>query len=271
MLKHFNTLQVALAGLVALPGLAGQKEGPQGLVDQLDATITSLDYLSEIVRRLEGGNEDAVQMLLGATEPARQSELQSEARLVALRSDVSRLRLALDRMMESAGSLVAVPGSSADSSRGATAHVPRSPDQWTPGSLVPTLGMDAQQTGTLKSVLPPLQHVDPSSQRRGTDLVALEDRDFSADAVRQGKLLFRAQRYPESIQLLRPLKEDVEARYWLAQGYRAMGRVPEALDILRDLTLRSDAGAFARYAQSDLDFIDFERQLAARKTGGGQK
>lgn len=271
MLKHIATVNFALAGVFVLPGLAGQQDGTQGLVAQLDATIASIDYLGEIVKRVESRDESALQLLLGATEPRRQNELQSEARLVSLRSDVSRLRLMLDRMLQEAGVDPNIPGipGPGQGRKPADHRVGRTPDQWTPGGLAPTVGLAPEEAGNLKSVLPPLQHVDSSSKRKGDEPIALEDSDFSADRVRQGKLLFRASRYPEAIQLLQLEKDSHEARYWLAQAYRAMQRLPEAEDILRALSANQDAGAFARYAASDLEFMQFERDLNARKSGKG--
>jgi hypothetical protein len=224
--------------------------------------------MDEIVRRIESGDKDAIPLLLGATEQRRQNELQSEARLVALRGDVSRLRLALDRMLEREGvdpNMPGIPGPGNPANRStATPRVPRSPDEWAPGSLAPTTGLAPGQTGVLKTVLPPLQQVDASSQRRGDEPVALEEADFSADAVRQGKLLFRAGRHAEAIQLLTRNGEP-EAKYWLAQTYRAVGRVAEALELLRAIAENAEAGPYARYAATDIEFIDFEQKLATRK------
>lgn len=279
MLKHFASLNVALAGMFVLPGLAGQQDASQGLAAQLDATVASIDYLGELVGRIEGGDRDALLLLLGATEPARQSDLQSEARLVTLRGDVSRLRLALDRMLEQLGldpHIPGIPGPGSERAGGrtpATPRVSRSPDQWSPGALAPTVGLQAGQANDLKGVLPPLENVAPEAQRRGGELVKLEQPDFTADAVRQGKLLFRAERHAEAIQLLMGRKADPEAQYWLAQAYRAVGRTPDALDLLRPLSENETAGPFARYAKADLEFIEFEASLLARKraaVGGAQ-
>jgi hypothetical protein len=146
MLKHVASVNIALAGLFVLPGLAGPQDPAQGLAAQLDATVASIDYLGELVKRIESGEKDALALLLGATEPSRLSDLQSEARLVTLRGDVSRLRLALDRMLEQLGidpSMPGIPGPGSPRSTdrsGAGARVSRSPDQWAPGALAPTIG-----------------------------------------------------------------------------------------------------------------------------------
>ena len=279
MLKHVASVNIALAGLFVLPGLAEPQDPSQGLAAQLDATVASIDYLGEIVRRIEAREQDALPLLLGATEPSRLGELQSEARLVTLRGDVSRLRLALDRMLEQLGidpNIPGIPGPGSSRSTGRSAtdtRVPRSPDDWNAGSLAPTVGLQAGQASNLKSVLPPLETVTPESQRRGGEPLRLEQTDFTADAVRQGKLLFRANRHAEAIQLLQGRKGNHEAQYWLAQALRAMDRAPEALELLRQLSENADAGPFARYAKSDLEFIEFERSLLSRKrgtTGGAQ-
>jgi hypothetical protein len=275
MLKHVASVNIALAGLFVLPSLAEPQDAAQGLGAQLDATIASIDYLGELVKRIEGGEKDAVALLLGETEPPRLGELQSEARLVTLRGDVSRLRLALDRMLEQLGIDPNIPGIPGPGSPRSTAgaRVSRSPDQWAPGGLAPTVGLQPGQTSNLKSVLPPLDVVSPEAQRRGGEPLRLEQTDFTADAVRQGKLLFRANRHAEAIQLLQGRKGNPEAQYWLAQAYRAMERTLDAVDVLRALAENTDAGAFARYAQADLEFIEFERTLLSRKRGaaGGAK
>lgn len=265
MLKYIATTQLALAGLFALPGLTGAQDSTQGLVAQLDATIASLDYLGEIAKRVESRSADALPLLLGATEPRRMNDLQNEARVLTLRGDVSRLQLALDRLLEQAGVDPRMPGvhmrSGGSAGNSAETRAPRTSDNYIPGALAPTIGLDAGLRGNLQSVLPPLQVIEDDSKRKGPDLVSLESADYSADAVRHGKLLFRAGRYPESIQLLIGQRQSHEARYWLAQSYRAMERNPEALDILRMLATTPAAGAFARYAQADIEFMEFERQL----------
>lgn len=279
MLKHVATVNFALASVFVLPSVAGTQDGTQGLVAQLDATVASLDYLGELMRRVETGEVSVIPLLLGATEPQRQSDLQSEARLVTLRGDVSRLRLALDRILEQTGADPNIPGiPGPGSGAGArSTHVPRTPDNWgNPGALAPTTGLDAGATGDLKSVLPPLQHVDPSAHRRGGEPVVMEDTDYSADAVRQGKLLFRANRHPEAIQLLfaiKPVQGERywEARYWLAQAYRAMDLEAEALDVLRSIISGSADSAYARHAQTDIEFMEFERKLAARRQAAGSQ
>lgn len=292
MLKHVATVNFMLAGVFVLPGfvgapsLAGPQDATRGIAQQLDATVAAIDYLGELARLIESRDVSAIPMLIAATEQPRQTDVQRESRLVGLRSEVSRLRLALDRLLDRSPGDLRVPGAgdplandpgAAAMNRTSREHVPTTTSPWAGGVSTPTTGLGAGASGALSGILPPLQNVTPAARMRGGDTLALEQEDFTADAVRHGKLLYRAGRHAEAIQLLRAHERDFEARYWLAQSYRAVDRTAEAVELLRTLVDTEGAAPYDRYAKSDLQFIEWKRQLDARRsarealTGGARR
>jgi len=99
MLKSIGTIQLALGTLFVVPAVTGQDQGAKSLQDQLGATLSSLQYLGQLRDSAASGNEDAIGAILAATEEPRDTDAGAGAYLETLRSDLSRLRFQLDRLL----------------------------------------------------------------------------------------------------------------------------------------------------------------------------
>jgi len=99
MLKSIGTIQLALGTLFVVPAVTGQDQGAKSLQDQLGATLSSLQYLGQLRDSAASGNEDAIGAILAATEEPRDASTGTGAYLETLRSDHSRLRFQLDRLL----------------------------------------------------------------------------------------------------------------------------------------------------------------------------
>lgn len=117
----------------------------------------------------------------------------------------------------------------------------------------------------------PLDSVTPSSRRRGDEAIALEGENYVADPMRLGRLLVRAHRPAEAVEILERHPDVVGAQYWLARAYQDLDRSQEALLIYRALIATAESstdkttGTYARYAAQDLEFLEFKLNLEARR------
>ena len=94
-------------------------------------------------------------------------------------------------------------------------------------------------------------------------LTSFETAGFSADAVRQGEALYRAERFDECITTLQKAPDDPRGRYWLARAYERKGRNDEAIEIYSTLSTRKDAGWAGERARADLEFLQWKQSVEA--------
>ncbi|MBL8858671.1 MAG: hypothetical protein JNL28_09215 [Planctomycetes bacterium] len=99
----------------------------------------------------------------------------------------------------------------------------------------------------------------PSSPTAG--LTAFESAGFSADAVRQGEALFRAERFDECITVLQRIPEDSRGQYWLARAFERKGKTDEAIAIYTTLSALKDAGWAGERARADLEFLQWKKSV----------
>ncbi|MEM8709425.1 MAG: hypothetical protein AAGG01_00620 [Planctomycetota bacterium] len=132
-------------------------------------------------------------------------------------------------------------------------------------SIGVTTGLDASIRAAIKGTPGPLDHVADSSRRRGGEPVALEEQGYVADPVHLGKLLVRAKRPAEAIEVLKGQTSDAGARYWLARALQDLGRETEAISLYRLLADDGTAGIYSRHASQDLEFLEFKAALEAKR------
>ena len=125
----------------------------------------------------------------------------------------------------------------------------------------PTIGINGALHASIMGDIRPLDGVSPAARRRGDEALALEATDYVADAVRLGKLLVRADRPAEAIQILENAERTPATRYWLARAYQAQERLDEALEIFIVLTEDEKAGEYRVLAERDRDFLQFKRDF----------
>ncbi len=146
----------------------------------------------------------------------------------------------------------------------ATGGAATTPDTARPDVLAgtaPTIGLNGALHARIMGDIRPLDGVSPAARRRGDEALALEATDYVADAVRLGKLLVRADRPAEAIQILENAERTPATRYWLARAYQAQERLDEALEIFIVLTEDEKAGEYRVLAERDRDFLQFKRDF----------
>lgn len=108
MLKAIGSIQLALATLFVVPNVTGQDTDANSLESQLEATLTSLEYLTGLRDAALGGDPAAVRAIEKATEPARDVRPVRDTRIQVLRDDIARLRFSLDRILSDPAEVSAV-------------------------------------------------------------------------------------------------------------------------------------------------------------------
>lgn len=106
-----------------------------------------------------------------------------------------------------------------------------------------------------------------------TKLTAFEPAGFSADLVKQGEVLFRADRFAECIKILEKAPDDPRARYWTARSLEHLGKTAEAIAIYTQVAATKDSGWAAERARADLEFLQWKQsiEVAQKKTGQDSK
>ena len=113
--------------------------------------------------------------------------------------------------------------------------------------------------------------VNEPAGESSTDVVrtqrpSLEADGYNADTVRQGRLLFRANRFAEAIDVLAGMPDDPEAKYWTARCYEALGNEHEAVVRYRQLTEETGGAEYiARRAEHDLSFLEWKQRFNDQK------
>ncbi len=133
--------------------------------------------------------------------------------------------------------------------------------QGTAPTIGSTKGLDAGLRAAMSGDLAPLDFVSDSSRRRGNEPVALEDVGYVADPVHLGKLLVRAGRPAEAIEILKSNQGTPGASYWLARALQDQDRETEAIALFRLIADDGTAGIYSRHAAQDLEFLEFKSAL----------
>ena len=244
-------LGLATAGVLLAPRLQIGAETTSEVERALRDTRRALDELAAVDTGLSHDAPDALARLLSATEPPAGEPRERDEFLVSLRAEVGRLRLAVDQGSSPLGDdTVAQDGASS------TAAAPD--DRSAPGV---STGLHPSLLQSIRRVDPPLAHVSTTSLQTASTR-SFEPEDYTADAVHQARLFFRAGRYAEALTLLEGrVEHSLEARYWAARCLERTGHVDEALEHLRHVVEQSDDEGLGRRAARDLDFLTWKREF----------
>jgi len=261
MMKNHHALCLGLATLLVVPAVGGRGQDGLDLVGRLSRTIQAIEELAGIQTQLSTGDRDGVNNILAATEKATLEPEQRDQYLAQLRKDVSSLRMTYDKAVAADPSHAARP-------------IPAPTDGTQPALLpIATTGLDPATRRALTGTLGPLDRRGtqglPSrpenTAARADQKRSLEpDPGFTADAVRQGRLLVRAGRHAEAAEILAPYVGNVGGRYWLGRATAELGFLPEAIELLESVKTDPDAGSFASRAELDLRFLLVRRDLESR-------
>jgi hypothetical protein len=262
MMKNHQALCLGLATLLVVPAVGSRGQDDLDLLGRLSRTVQAIEELAGIQSKIAAGDRSGIDSILAATEKATLGPEERDEYLARLREDVSHLRMTYDKAV------------AADPARAAK-HFPSPTDDGSRRDAFPiaTTGLDPEARQTLSGTLGPLDRNGNSvsrsrskngPQRAGQRRSLESDPLFTADAVRQGRLLVRARRYSEAAEILRPHVEDVGGRYWLGRATSELGFLTEAVELLESVKADPEAGSYASRAELDLRFLTVRRDLERR-------
>jgi hypothetical protein len=266
----------------ALPGA----QEPVDLQERLEATVAALEHLGGLDRRIQAGSEGVLEELIAATEPAIEDTVWADGKLTLLRREVAALQQRWDELASS--------GFSVSTSGGTTpldiSQLPQPQDGVgaQPATSYNThVGLDAAAREAIRRQSTPhgagSQASDAKTGEEHEDTQAFEKGEYSADTLREGRLLARAERWSEAIELLTPHATQPEARYWIARCKEGLGQRAEAIDLYQALVKAGEPDAetgveasaaartLARRAGYDLRFLELKRELDGRNAKGKDK
>jgi len=279
MMRFHFPLSVFLAGLFVLPKVGAQgQDGPTDLRRELAQTVAAIESLHALQAELSEQGSTSIETLLGMTERPIMADRERDEFLTSLRNEVSGLQMAVDAI-DSGASQVASSGAPVltPSATPTTSGNSRSAQ---PGPF----NLDASSTPDAPAFSPELQralNADPVEtrpapqqpvQRQANDGKRdFETRGFSANRLRQGKLLYQARQFANALDVFRSLDETVETRYWTARCLEKTGDQLGAIELYRALSEQSESPAIAKRAASDLDFLTWQRDFYQRLEDGKQQ
>lgn len=213
----------AVAGSALVASSLGVGQGDsQSLQVTLDRTLRDLENMAGIRARIEQGDRSAIADALKLSGPASSDVYADDQHLDALRVEVARLEMQRD-------------------------------------GLAP---LTKPVATAAKSATPTTTKTPSASAKAGTPadgLKAFEVAGFSADAVRQGEALFRAEKFQDCLSVLAKAPDDPRGQYWSARALERLGKTDEAIAAYTKLAARTDGGWAAERAKADLDFLQWKK------------
>lgn len=285
MMRHHSTLALGLAVLFVVPTALPSSQEPINLRERLEATLAALKHLGGLDHRIQAGGEGVIEELVSATEPAIEDGMWADEQLTLLRTEVAALQQRWDELSTSGFSVTpAVGGTMALH----TFQLPLPGDGGpSPRSEFEThVGLDSAARTAIRGLVSPRvataeavdgDPADPDPTR------PFEEDEYSADTLREGRLLARSRRWTEAYALLKPHADQPEVRYWIARCHEGLGQRAQAIDIYQALLqagqpdketgteASAEARTLARRAGYDLRFLELKRELDGRKKSGSEQ
>lgn len=266
MMKYSQALWTGLAVVLVLPAFSQEDgEKPAGLQQALQDTLSVLNELGGLQHSLEKGDTRSIGRLLELTESPIFDAPARDQRLTELRNVVSDLQMRVDTTASS------------------TPHS----TPWSPGSPPGTSEFNIQALGRLATpssvtkpspasgATPPLTSLEqPHTSLTGSSPTsnvadqssAPEPIGYSADVMRQARLLIRSAHYAEALTLLEHTTPSAEVQYLRARASEQLGQVDTAIALYQEVSTSNASPEFAARAQQDLSFLQWKRDMQAIST-----
>ena len=256
MMRFHQAATAGLAALFVLPAATqlGFGDGLD-LEARLAATTRALESLVGLESRLVSGEDDAVVEVLNATEAPILDEEGRDKTLNSLRRDVSALNETLDQlsMSEEEGAAVRAVVGLTEGERSSLRTI---------------------QSGNGVITTDTVGKAEEGDQAEATKAFE-RDPAYTADALRQARLMIRADRSLEAIsileQLLRGEGANAEVRYWLARAYDNAELFNEALTAYDALADDATAGKYQERAELDRGFLRLKIELLESEKKQGDR
>jgi len=277
MLRFQFALSSSLATLLVVPTFLGQGSITT-LQDALSGTRRALEVLKGLEQRLKDEPKAALGLVLSATEPPSGDEAQRDQRLESLRNEVNLLQMELDALQ----SPVLDADGAVQSALGARTPLD---DGTGPSSAGITTGMDDALRAMLSEgpnasavLRGETNTTRENAAKPGTSNEKGGESAYSADPLRHGITCYRAGRFTEALELLRPL-DGATALYWQARTLERLERLDDAIQVMERAVAKGGEGFDQRRAQTDLEFLRWKRDFVAKlpssarteKPAGGPK
>ncbi|MDZ4774722.1 MAG: hypothetical protein SGI72_16480 [Planctomycetota bacterium] len=189
--------------------------------------------------------------------------------------DAKSLEISLDRTMRELETLVGLRDRIDKGDRDAIADVLKlstapAVDRKVDDARLDTLRVEVARLEMQRDGLAPLpKKSDADTKSKSTknkadvtpdaNLTAFEAVGFSADLVKQGEVLFRADRFNECIKVLERAPDDPRALYWTARSLEHLDKTDEAIAIYTRISAEKSAGWAGERARADLEFLKWKQ------------
>ena len=252
MLRFQQAVNLGIASILVIPAVALQGGGSESLEQALEETIAALDQLVRLEDRLEGGDREAREMLLVATEEPLAAGPNRDAYLDTLRRDVNVLTMQLEREESMPAPRTMIDGDSPVP----TAEFPVN------GSVKPlTTGLTEEERRILAGIDSPLPGAATANLK---PTLSLEEEGFVVDPVLMGRSYFRAGRYVEGAELLATHKSIPEGAYWLGRCLEKLERFNEAIEAYSSVLEPVQTGYIADRARNDMEFLKWKQEFQSK-------
>lgn len=261
---RFGMVFTALSGsLLLVPAATLGGVQSDGLTQELNRTLRSLDLLARVQKDLRENEPNALDRVRQFTQAPRPDQTSAErvAELERAQRHVDELRLELDLLEAVSPKPIDRPHRApSDAGSGIPRTGQTMPQSGSPLGRNLTVGLDPDTRRALAN--PATSHVAQAPREtKSRPLDGVEGEGFIADPLRLGRLYYRTRKYAEALEVLEPLREDPAALYWVARSLEKLRRFDEARTAYQSLIGRKDAPYESRRADEDLKFMEWKLEF----------
>ncbi|MFT5048645.1 MAG: tetratricopeptide (TPR) repeat protein [Chlamydiales bacterium] len=223
MMKFTYPIGLGMTALAGLPA-AMNPQSLQGTTEEaLSSTLAAIDEILLISGAIERREAGAIQRVMDATQPPTGAPAKQDEFISQLRMELRDLQAHVDQQ-----------------------HLMNLFTDQVAGKAPDT-------TSTRPEPAPRQMPAIPEGQ--------LEPSGYSADTLRQGRLLFRDARFEKAIEVLATLPDNPEADYWAARSFESLGQSDQAIARYEVLIADTKDENIARRAAHDLSFLQWKQRF----------